>query len=226
MKRITRRDVSVLRDIALSHLLSRNQLMELGYFGSVNRVNTRMRDLAEFGLVRRLETPFFSQSLYSVTKQAAEVVGERISLLIENRCSSPRFVQHALSTTNVRLALQSKAPGAWRFEQQLWRKIGGKGGVEVRPDGLHLGKVPVFVEVDLGHVAPMRFEAKLASYQLLAQAEHCQALYGFPEFKLLTVTTGSLRARHLRRLTPAKAGYEHRIQTFEEIGAAPIAGWS
>lgn len=226
MTRITRRDVSVLRDLALSHLLSRDQLMELGYFGSINRVNTRLRELVSLGLVRRLETPYFGQSLYCVTKQAAEVVGERISMLIENRQSSPRFIQHALATTNVRIALQRKTRGSWRFEQQLWRKVGGKSGVEVRPDGLFVASVPVFVEIDLGNVAQGRFEAKLASYQLLSQSEHCRSLYGFREFKLLTVTTGALRARHLRRLTPSSAGFEHRVQTFEEVGAAPIAGWS
>lgn len=221
--RITYRDVRLLRDLALSHALSRDQIVELGYFGSVTRVNTRLRGLRSVGFVERLETPFFSQSLYTATKRAADVVGERVSPLLESRKGSPRFLRHALSVTNVRLALLAKAEGEWRFEQQLWRKLER---TEVRPDGLFVGSSAVFVEVDLGHVSPAKFKQKLLSYQALAHSGKCQALYGFPTFRLLTVTTGELRARHLRRLLPPDAGYEFLVRTLNEVGAAPIPSWS
>lgn len=223
--RLTRRDQTVLRDLALSHLLTRDQLKTL-YFGSVTRVNTRMRELGRIGLVRRLSTPFYAQSLFVVTKKAAEVVGERISPLIENRTSSPRFIQHALSVTNVRLAISSRAAGEWRFEQQLWRRLPDYGNTQIRPDGLFLAKHPIFVEVDMGHVSPNAFKQKLQGYSALAASGLCSELYGFEHFGLLTVTTGPLRARHLRRLLPLQSRLEFLVQTFEEVGAAPISAWS
>lgn len=226
MTRLTRRDVSVLRDLALSHLLSRDQLMNLGYFGSVTRANTRMRDMIGLGFVKRLESPFFGQSLFMVTKDAADVVGERISGLIENRASSPRFVQHAMSVTNVRIALSSKSKGTWRFEQQLWRTFTASSRFEVRPDGLFQATQPIFVEVDMGHASASRFKEKLVAYQALARSGQCQSLYGFNQFRVLTVTSGSLRSRHLHRLLPQNAGFEFLVRTFEEVGATRITPWS
>jgi len=226
MTRITRRDITVLRDLALSHVLSRDQLIELSHFGSITRANTRMRELIGLGFARRLESPFFGQSLFMVTKQAAEVVGERISGLIENRASSPRFVQHALSVTNVRIALQRKSSAAWRFEQQLWRRIQGSKEHELRPDGLLMASLPILVEVDMGHASAPRFKEKLTAYQALARSGQCQSLYGFSQFRVLVVTTGPLRSRHLRRLQPSGAGFELLVQTFDEVGATPITPWS
>ncbi len=226
MTRITRRDITVLRDLALSHVLSRDQLIELTHFGSITRANTRMRDLIGLGFAKRLESPFFGQSLFMVTKQASDVVGERISGLIENRASSPRFVQHAMSVTNVRIALSRKSNGTWRFEQQLWRTLKGSTRVEVRPDGLYQATQPIFIEVDMGHASATRFKEKLAAYQALARSGQCQAMYGFNQFRVLTVTTGSLRSRHLQRLLPANAGFEFLVRTFEEVGATRITPWS
>ncbi len=224
--RITQRDVTVLRDLALSHVATRDQLMDLGYFNSITRVNTRLRELATIGLVRRLDTPFFSQGLHIATKRAAEVVGEKISKLIEGRTSSPRFVQHALSVTNVRIALSRRSSGVWRFEQQLWRKVPGSVSHEVRPDGLFMGTLPIFIEVDMGHASGSRFKEKLTTYQALARSGNCQSLYGFSQFRVLTVTTGTLRSRHLRRLQPADSEFDFLVQTFDELGATPISPWS
>lgn len=224
--RVTKRDIRLLRDLALSHVLSRDQFLHLGYFNSITRVNTRLRELGSLGMVRRLESPFFGQGLYIASKQAAEVVGERISSLIDGRTSSPRFVQHAMSVTNVRIALQRKSRAEWRFEQQLWRKIRGSKNIEVRPDGLLMASLPIFIEVDMGHVSAPRFKEKLCSYQELSTSGQCQSLYGFSQFRVLTVTTGQLRARHLRRLQPSHAGFELLVQTFEEVGAIPITPWS
>lgn len=224
--RLTKRDLTILRDIALSHLLSRDQLMSLGYFNSITRVNTRLRELIRAGLVKRLETPFFGQGLYTVTKQASEVVGERISPFIEGRSSSPRFIQHALAVTNVRIALCQRSAGTWRFEQQLWRKLSGQQPAGLRPDGLLVAKTPIFVEVDMGHVALSRFKEKLISYSTLAKSDSTSDLYGFDTFRLLTVTTGNLRSRHLRRLRPSEAGFDYMVQTFEELGLTPPYHWS
>jgi hypothetical protein len=216
----------LLRELALSHVLCRDHFLELGYFNSITRANTRLRELKRLELLRRLETPFFGQSLYMATKRAAEVVDARISSLIAGRTSSPRFVQHALSVTNVRIALQRKSSAAWRFEQQLWRKIQGSKGLELRPDGLLMASLPIFVEVDMGRASAPRFKEKLTGYQALARSGQCQSLYGFSQFRVLVVTTGPLRSRHLRRLQPSDAGFELLVQTFDEVGATPITPWS
>jgi hypothetical protein len=223
--RLTKRDISVVRDVALSHVLSRDQLIELGYFSSVTRVNTRLRQLIDVGLIARLDTPFFQQSLYRATKAAAEVVGERIAPLIEGRSASPKFVVHALQTTTIRIALTKKFNAAWRFEQQLWRKVCAN-GPEVRPDGLIVSAPPIFIEVDLGHASFPRVKEKIASYQALADSGRCEELYGFSDFRLLAITTGPLRAQHLRRAIPANARFDCLIQTFADLAITQISPWS
>jgi hypothetical protein len=177
-------------------------------------------------LVKRYETPYYAQSLYIPGPKARDVSGERIARLLDGRSGTPRFLQHALSVTNVRIALERRAGGQWRYEQQLRRSCEEGSHFEVRPDGLFLTLSPIFVEVDLGHVAPTKFAEKLKSYAKLADSGHCESLYGFSSFRLLTVTTGTLRARHLRRLLPREAGFDFLVQTFEEVGAAPIFSWS
>ena len=224
---LTSRDISLIRDIGLSHLLSRDQIISLGYFTSVTRANTRLRELALLDLVKRLDTPFLGQSLYMAGENTHELVGDNVARLLEKRTGSPRFVQHALSVTNVRIALLAQGAKDWRFEQQLWRTIGGNSPIEVRPDGLvYTTKLPMFIEVDLGHVSPAKFSEKLRSYGILISSGMCPTLYGFDAFRLLTITTGSLRARHLRKLQPLASKFEHLVQTFEEIGIPKIGCWS
>ena len=224
--KVTARDIRLIRDLALSHLLSRDQIITLGYFSSVTRANTRLRDLSAKKLVRRLETPFFVQSLYMAGPLAHEILETRLAKLLESRTDSPRFVRHALAVSNVRIALTQKG-GEWRFEQQLWRTVPGKTPLALRPDGLLVtSTLPIFIEVDMGNVSIPKFKEKLSGYSVLAHPTICQSLYGFPEFRLLTVTTGTLRSRHLRSAMPSHPGFAMLCQTFEEIGASPIPNWS
>lgn len=224
--RITARDVSLIKDLALSHVLSRDQILQLGYFGSVTRLNTRLRGLTALGCIKRLETPFYAQSLYAVDRKASALVGENIAPLLAHRADSPRFIQHALNVTNVRIHLKSKGLDAWRFEQQLWRTLPGKRGAEIRPDGMVLkGTEPMFIEIDLGTVAASKMKQKLAAYNQLALA-HVSALYGADSMRLLVVTTNSTRAANLRRLLPEKSAFPCLIQTFDQLGVPYVQSWS
>lgn len=226
---LTSRDVQVLRDMSLSHVLSRDQMLELGYFSTVTRVNTRLRDLMKVGLVRRLETPFFAQSLYIASVSASEVVGVKIGPLLASRIGSPRFLQHALSVTNTRIGLLKRGATAWRFEQQLRTEfvVGGK-TLEVRPDGLAIipNKGLLAVEVDLGHVNPAKFAEKLRSYDAFNASGDCERVWGEPSFRLLTLTTGTLRAKHLARCLPSGASLTLDVLTFDQFGVRAASNWS
>jgi hypothetical protein len=222
--RLTNRDVQLIRDIGLSHLLSRDQVIQLGYFNSITRANTRLRCLTAERFVTALSTPFHAQKLYAPGPLAEEVVGERIGPLLVNRVGSPRFVQHALSVSNIRIALLSRGAKSWRFEQQLWRNVAGH---TLKPDGLVLtSTLPAFIECDLGHVSPAKFKEKLSTFKFLAQGGRCQELYGFPSFRLIVITTGPRRSRSLRSLLPPNAGFEYLVQTFAELDIPAVGGWS
>jgi hypothetical protein len=225
--RITDRDVRIVRDLAMSHAMSRDQLIEL-FFGTVTRANTRLRELQSESFVRRIATPFFTQGIYSIGPNGHLLLGERIERLVANRTPSPRFLQHALCVTNVRLDLVRRGAKAWRFEQQASCSFRYRGKpFEVRPDGLAiLPKGIVAVEVDLGHVAPAKYLQKLKGYAAFIASGECNSQWDAPTFSLLTVTTGKLRAARLSRLVPPNCNFEFRCETAEALGIAFPGSWS
>jgi Replication-relaxation len=225
--RLTLRDIRLVRDIALSHVVSRDQILALGYFGSVTRLNTRLRELEAEGYVRVLETMFSSQFLYMAGSKAGHIVGTRIASLLLGRKPSPQFVQHALSVTNVRIALATSKGLEWRFEQQLRHSFTFQGKrYEIRPDGMIASATPLFLEVDLGHVSPSRFQEKLNAFDAFARSGVAEKILGNPQFRLLTITSGSLRSRRLTKLMPAGAGFEFLCHTFQELSIPSIESWS
>lgn len=226
--RTTDRDVKLVRDIALSHVLSRDQIMRLGYFSTVTRTNTRLRELCQIRLVRRIETPFFGQSLYAAGKGAGDIVGGQIAPIIAARSESPRFLQHALCVTNTRIALIARGATAWRFEQQLWTTFEHQGkGYQVRPDGLAILRAgATAIEVDLGNVAPEKFAAKLKAYSAFIESGASESLWNVPTFRILTVTTTKLRALKLTRALPSNYAFDFLCVPFEELCVARIGAWS
>ncbi len=214
--------------MALSHVLSRDQVVRLGYFTSTTRANTRLRELRCDGLIRRIETPFFGQSLYAVSRSAMPYLGETIARLVRARTASPRFLQHALSVTEVRIALIAQGADSWRFEQQLRSvfEFAGK-RFEVRPDGLVLSAdTATAIEVDLGHVAPSKFKEKLYALDAFIASGDSFRQWTKPNPSLLAVTTGERRAHTLRRLAPSNPRFHYSVVTFSRLGIAPIGGWS
>lgn len=226
--KITSRDVRLLRDAALSHVLSRDQILSLHYFGSVTRLNSRLRELTRLHLMKVIDTPFFNQHLYSVDRGALPVLGERISSLVLGRTGSPRFLQHALSVTNVRVRLTSDGSAEWFFEPQVTTGFQAAGRqFEVRPDGLArtLDSLTA-VEVDLGHVSPDKFAEKLEAYDTFVASGACRRLWGPQEFRVLAVTTGPLRARRLRALCPTKASFDFECLPHDDLGISFPGSWS
>lgn len=226
--RLTARDQKLVKDMALSHVLSRDQIIKLGYFGSVTRANTRLLCLRQHGFIRRIETPFFSQSLYMSGAKASEITGWQISVLLKERAESPRFLQHALTLTNVRLALIAKGAHSWKFEQQLRRTFTHQSKTyEVRPDGLiQTAKGPLAIEVDLGHASLPKLALKLAAFELFLRSGECEAQWGFKDFNLLIATTGTLRSRHIEQIIPKGLSQNCAVTTFESLGAELVGGWS
>lgn len=225
--RLTRRDTTLVRDISLHFVCSRLQIENLGYFTSTTRANTRLRALVEARFLKRLPTPFFGQALYSAGSKAAEIVGERIAPLILARRSSPRYIVHALSVVNVRIALAKRYCGAWRFEQQVSHTFDYGKRYEVRPDGAFLTEgLPILIELDLGHTTPSKFAEKLRGYEAFVRSGEAMRLYGHPTFKLLTITTGTRRSRRLENLLPASASFDFSCLTHEAFGIPFIGAWS
>ncbi|MBS1714609.1 MAG: replication-relaxation family protein [Armatimonadetes bacterium] len=224
--KLTGRDLRVLGDAALSHVLSRDQLLNLGYFTSVSRCNRTMRRLHEAGLVRVLKTPFFMQNLYSVRTEASDLLDARIAALVKGRSSSPRFLQHALMVTEARIRLIEKGATGWRFEAQVRDSFTLHGARhDVKPDGMvWIDGRPVLLEVDLGHVASGKFKRKVDTYKSYERSGAFAGAYGSPKLSVVTLTTGQTRKRRLANLAGLSDIFE--FFTFEEFGMRLIGAWS
>ncbi len=226
--RITSRDVRLVRDLALSHVLSRDQMLALGYFHSITRVNTRLRELEREHIVRRLETPFFAQSLYVIGRGAEVLLGERILPLTMRRAETPRFLQHALCVTNIRICLAAKGLREWKFEQQVrstFTYVGKR--FDVRPDGLAvMSSGPVLIEADPGHVDPAKFREKLTGYEAFAKSGEAERQLSSSRFKVLVVTTGQLRARRLTRLVSTSTPFDFACIPAPQLGISFARSWS
>lgn len=225
--RITERDLKLVRDVALSHLLTRDQTVRLGYFGSVCRANSRLHALCGERLLTVCDTPFHRQFMYRAGPKAAELVGDRIAALLRARAPSPRFVRHALAVTDVRLHFQSRG-FAWRFEPQVRDEFTWKGKKwEARPDGVGLGGgLVAFVEADLGNVALGAFLRKLKAYAAYVDSGACRAAYRDARPEVLVVTTGALRKKHLEQAGVSCPSPRLRVVTFAELGISVPGSWS
>lgn len=224
--RITERDVRLIRDVALSHTLSRDQLIKLGYFRSVSRCNRTMTRLSMSGFVKPLLTPFHGQRLYSATVEATGIVGARIAQLLTNRPTSPRFLLHCLSVTEVRIAVLDSGAEAWRFEAQLRHSFAFHGrAYEVRPDGMAVIEgQPTLIEVDLGHCSSSKLSRKLLAYRNYELCGAFERAYNSSELRVLTFTTSERRKRHFEAL--AQADERFGCLTFSEAGVSVPEIWS
>jgi len=226
--RLTPRDERLIRDIALSHVLSRDQILALGYFGSVTRLNARLRELRERRYVSIFETPFFEQHLYVAGKTAPTVVGDRIAAMISGRSPTPRFVQHALAVTDTRIALVTAGCTDWRFEAQLRHSfLSGGRTWEIRPDGMvRRDGCMTLLEIDMGHVDPGKFARKLKGFQTLFDSGEAHRAWNERELSILTITSGRLRKSRLSRLVPARSNVCFDFQTFGDLDIRVAGGWS
>jgi len=223
------RDRLLLNDLALHHLMTRVQITSLGYFPSASRASARLVKLQRAGLIRQVQpSPFIvsKEHLYVVAKGAMSVLDSRIARLLVARSFTPRFIDHALATVNLRCTLLRLGLEAWWAEPQIRHtyevRIGSRSRVEdFRPDGLALiDGLYIFVEVDRGNTSLPRFIAKLSSYSAYLDRVLFAQTYPAEAFTLLVSATGHLRKRHLLAALPKSLRFPVFVTTESEVKQA------
>jgi hypothetical protein len=244
--RLVPRDAAVLGEIFGHRLLTADQLVRLGYFGSTIRCRARLRILEEAGLIERIRPGLIgsSQGLFRIRKQAALLVSDELGLelsIVRRQIGDDRSllqIQHILRVTEFRIALQDHA-SRLNLEIESWlpeilcrheystSRFGRWSKQIVKPDGYFTvpssGELSAcFVEIDLGHVSRERFAAKLRTYRDYAGGVF-QETYEQPGFQVLVVTTGQRRLEHLLGLAE-KERVDALFTTFEAVAeSGPFA---
>lgn len=241
------RDRLLVRDLFLHRFATRDQLLALGYFRSVPRLNYRLLQLVHVGWVRRItrvDGLGIAQSLYAAGPGAAGWLPECLDIdpqEVAHFCHArggPLSIEHSVRALDFRLRLVGDAKADcivaedWRCELECrhafqfrqnpasrWRRV------LVKPDGyvrLLSGNhaVDCFVEIDLGHVALPRFTKKLKAYEDYRDSGAFSDAYGTTRFTVLTVTVGERRLRHLSSLE-ASDGL-HLVTTWERLSKTSL----
>jgi hypothetical protein len=224
--------------------LTRSQIVALGFFGSNQRANARLKRLLDHGLVRRLSIGrgVGCESIYGIGPRATALLAAGgIDLAevrnISRRRSGPTFLEHGLACVDFRIALELdlRAAGGeltlWLPESRcahVYSVLSTKGQWvrrAVKPDAfarIALGETThdLFVEIDRGNVAPAKFAAKAAAYVRYA-VEAFRSVYKTESFTVATVTTDEAR---LRRLASACADAQPQRFIFTTFDLIRVQG--
>jgi len=203
---LTPRDRQMVEDIALHHVMTRDQIISLGYFTSISRANRRLLTLLKSGLLERVAVNASAeprQALYRASKRVREHFDSRVVALLSSRRISPMQLDHSLAVVDTRIKLRALGMTGWLSEPQCrHRYVVSQGSVrrteDVRPDGLaRFDKRYLFIEVDRGSVSLPRIKAKLVAYGVYSRSGMMSETYGPIQPAILFVTTGLLRKRNL-----------------------------
>jgi len=226
---LTERDRRLLNDLALHRVMTRDQLIALGYFPCVKRANRRLLTLLEAGLLERVRLNHCllpKQAVYRASHAAQSILDPRVAAVLRARGISALQLDHALSVVDARIKLLSLGAERWLAEPQCRHlfEFGGK-AIEVRPDGVAMypGRV-LLVEVDRGTVALPRMKGKLSGFAAYRRSGALARAYGEARPALLFVTAGSLRAGHLKGLEPKGFPMHLFVTTDESFRVATELG--
>lgn len=229
---LTDRDALVVREVHAFQLLTRDQLVRLGHFGSKTRANATLLRLVRFGYLARRYQPSVAgtrRALYFVGPQAGSLLPGPTLTADRRRVAqlSDLFIAHQLLVSDVRLAFHSPVVG---YRLTRWMS-----DIDLRP--LALGLVPdgyveyelqgrtfgAFVEVDRGTETLGRWVAKVNAYLALAASGRSRTLLARQFFRVLVVAPSGARLTNLRRATATRTDRMFWFTSPDQLSAGPFA---
>jgi hypothetical protein len=226
--RLEERDEQLLCDLYQHRFMTRGQLETL-FFTSTVRCNARLRQLFDYGFVKRYylpAAPYGAQAIYSVGKNAVPIVASCLEADTDEvtrqyrGTRTPSFIEHTLAVVDVWLAFREACAKTVTVEMERWMpemlcrheyQIREKGTKHWRkevfkPDAFVRLAVDghflnFFIEMDLGHTSSRQFLGKLHTHQRYLESGLFHQLYRDDDFKTLIITTGQRRLKNLASLT-------------------------
>ena len=244
---MTERDIELLSDLFLHRMATAEQFIALGYYSSIQRCNTRCRQLFDSGLLLRHRLPITGSTtgtiLYSVAAAAATIIATQIDWdVAEVRRLTrteyvPLSVQHMLRVVDIRIIVQKSSVDRgfevqWlpelqchhaysiRFQNQLepTREV-------FKPDGYFCISpsaacpLHLFLECDMGTTSQQRWLKRFQLYNQYAATGLLKSRYSTDSYLVLIVTTSLRRVDHLRQLAEEAKFFGALITTFQKLGS-------
>ncbi len=221
--RLETRDRQVLAETFLSRVVRRDDLIGLGFFGSVPRCNARLLALKGEGYLRakshlggaELRAPLYLCSAKGVRVAAAELEIAPDEAIEAHRAGVRDLaIRHALKCTDLRLQfkrdLTEREPlclAEWSQEFLCHHEFTTSGNrtVVIKPDALAVLECEgqthhLFIEADLGNAAVPKYREKINRYRQYEATGAFAEAYGAESFSVLTVTTDERRLTNLLRV--------------------------
>lgn len=236
--RLTHRDRKVIGEVARYGAISRCQLMELGFFGSISRANRRLRLLVDGKFLRRTFVatgPQQNSTIYVLGPIGAEVASEDCSFdLVEMKrhgLRSPErmYLEHHLGVVSVRLTAMRATTGLrlvrfvaepdCRHEYEVVVR-GNSIKRLMKPDALAFFDqgnlvLSVFIEYDRGNTSLPQMASLFGRYESYWTETAFQSAYetDVPFTVAVVTTAGRRRIDNLARLT-RKSAVSVKFTTF------------
>jgi hypothetical protein len=219
---LTTRDCRLIEDIALHHLMTREQIVTLGYFTSISRANRRLLTLVKSGYLERIRVNSAAEprkALYRASQTASAAIDPRVTALLSSRRVSAMQLDHSLAVVDARIKLKTLGMDRWLAEPQCRHQYTVSQGLrrvseDVRPDGVaRFGDRLLFVEVDRGNVSLSRIKAKLQAYATYQRSGMLNETYGPIDPAILIITTATLRKRNIAGVIPHNVPFPIYVHT-------------
>jgi hypothetical protein len=213
----TERDRAIVRDIARFGVMSRGQLMRLGFFASKTRANERLKRLVAAGhLAARRQPLALGGPRYVYVPGTLSADGREARKRVASM--SDLFLAHQLGLVDIHLAFEQFATLArWLSEKDL--------------AGLSLGLVPdayleyevealtfcAFIEYDRGTETLARIERKVRAYLALAHTGQFERAFRRKFFRVLVVADAVGRLVTLSQTAARLTDRVLRFTTLNEL---------
>ena len=234
---IQERDRHLLRELALTRVIDREQATIIGSFGSASRTNRRLHQLTRAGLLNR----FFlgangagRKALYALSRNAAQAFDLPYRGLQRRKDEvlvTDLFVQHQLAVNHVYCALKyANAPptgvifGRWiSFTAPLSATL------RLIPDGYveiatPTGTVAAFLEVDRGPETLKVWQEKVRKYIALANSWQFEPAFHQSRFRVLVVATSERRMLSIRKTVAAMTDKVFWFATLDSLPKGGVFG--
>jgi len=224
------RDRHLLGEIAVMRVISRDQAMVVGPFGSVTRANARLLALTKTGLLRRLPLMLATRALlYTLTAKGADLIATEQQY--PKLKTGGLFLEHQQQINSVFLAVKYKSIPDASIRFGCWRTFISElsAAARVIPDGYFelnttTDVLAMFLEVDLGTEGLKDWKKKVEGYIHFAASGEFAASFNRTRFRVLVVADSETRLNAIRRTC---AAYTDKIFWFATLDAIKGDGfWS
>lgn len=212
---LQKRDLHLLRELAVMRVVDREQAKIVAGFGSTSRANARLLALTNAGVLRRffLGSGGGRKALYALSREGAQAA--QVPLRGPRRphdafLIADYFVAHQLAVNAIYCSLKYGVVSVSQVTFHRWQSFHEPvvPGIRLIPDGYvelmtPRGITACFLEVDLGHESQTIWKRKAEHYLEFALSGKYREHFGHERFRVLVLANSERRLHSIRKTVRA-----------------------